>query len=62
MNPFDTKWYYIGEDGNLHYLGSFLDFKEADCALVSLGIHTLYLFSEATAKEWLTRLTILLGE
>lgn len=55
------KWFYIGEDGNIHYLGIFSDIEEADDKITKNHIVAIWIFSEVTAKEWEKQLTEYLG-
>ena len=55
------KWFYLGEDGNIHYLGVFEIIDDADEYMTYHGIFAVWLFSEVTAKEWNKQLTEYLG-
>lgn len=51
------KWFYIGEDGNIHYLGMYHCIDDADYYISERGIVAIWIFSEKTAKEWNKQLT-----
>jgi hypothetical protein len=51
------KWFYLGEDGNIHYLGIFEIIDDADYYITERGIVAIWIFSEKTAKQWNEQLT-----
>ncbi len=55
------KWFYIGEDGNIHYLGIFDTIEDADDVIMTEHIVANWILSETTAKEWIKQLTNHLG-
>lgn len=51
------KWYCLGNDGKIRYIGEFYSFDEADDAIDDTAI---WLFTEGTARQWLADLKAML--
>ena len=52
------KYYYLGADGNIHYLGEFENFDDADYHADNK--QAIWIIDEEAAQEWKNQLTFLL--
>ena len=50
------KWFCLSNDGQLHFVGQFENFEQADISALHQGHEVIWLIDEQTAQQWLNTL------